>query len=285
MKKRPFFSVGFLLLLLITPTQAAVDSIYEYLRKMDANYEVVLGAKGKSGDSLAAADIVVALKKHLNMDIEPVIENATHVYTNKILIGHPCENSLIQLSCEQWPYDEGVGMIKMMGNDLVITGTTMDDRRRAAKVIAYFKDYQQLKQTKELLVLGETLKREDFEFQPVKKESEFVCGDTLCEIGEKISCPADCAQISCYKLCQEKQFADAACRDPPSNVNLPFCLPDEVNQGAGYCGGEKVCCCQATPPQGQETKSQPSQQQPREEKLPIFIVIWRWLKELFAVLF
>lgn len=274
------------LFLLIMPTYAAVDSVYEYLKKMDGGYAVVLGAQGKSGDSFAAADIIIALKKHLALDIDPVIEDETLESVSKILIGHPCDNSFIQLSCEQWPYDEGVAIIKVMGNDLLIAGSTVDDTRRAAKIIANFKEYEELKQAKEILVLGETLKVKDLTFQQVKKESEFTCGDQICEIGEKIFCQTDCAQLSCYQLCKNKNFIDATCRNLPSNVNVPPCSEGEATQGLGYCANQKVCCCKETELQDQEQQQEDSMdKEATEKKLPIFVLIWRWIKELFSVIF
>ncbi|MEK6839361.1 MAG: hypothetical protein AABX72_00300 [Nanoarchaeota archaeon] len=283
MKKRVL--VVICLLLLITPSYAAVDSIYEYLKKMDQGYAVVLGDQGKSGDSFAATDVIIALKKHLSLDIDPVIEDETLESVSKILIGHPCDNSFIQLSCEQWPYDEGVAIIKVMGNDLIIAGSTVDDTRRAAKIIANFKNYEELKQTKEILVLGDTLKVADLTFQQVKKESEFVCGDQVCEIGEKIFCSTDCAQLSCYQLCKNKNFIDATCRDLPSNVNLPACGESEENQGLGYCSNQKACCCKETENEEEILQTEKDVEEQEEEHLPIWLIIWRWFKELFSVIF
>ena len=49
-------SIFFLLITSITAS-ATVDSIYEYIKKVDDKYYVVVGLEGESGDSFAATDI------------------------------------------------------------------------------------------------------------------------------------------------------------------------------------------------------------------------------------
>jgi len=287
MKRSICFVLAVFFVLNALQAAAEVTSIYDYIRKIDNNYYVVVGINGKSGDSLAATDIVVALKKQLNRDIEPTYETMVNPSVNKILLGHPCDNTLIQgLSCEKWPYDEGLAVIKIIGNDLVLAGSTVDDTRRAAKVIAHFKDFPELKEYKELLVLGTTLEVEDIKLQPIKPFTEFICGDGLCEVGEKHLCQTNCEQVNCYTLCQVKKFGAAACRDPLSNPNLPFCLQGEANQGTGYCGEGKVCCCKEF--EQDEATSQPT---PDAEKVvtptrrSIWSIIWTWFKEVSSVMF
>ncbi len=286
MKNKLIISLMLVFLFTSIYTNASEQNIFDYLRKIDANYAVVLGVNGKSGDSFAAADIIVSLKKNFNLDIEPVIESPSVENTNKILIGHPCDNSLIKLSCEEWPYDPGTALIKIMENDLVIAGTTIEDTRRAAKVIANYKQFPQLKQYKEVLVYGDTLKLEDITLDVVKKESDFICGDNICAVGEKLFCPADCKQTSCFKLCQENGFIGASCKDPPGNLNLPFCSEDETNQGPGYCADEKVCCCKKETISEKENNEQDQEiNKEQKENLSIFQIVWRWLKELFSTIF
>lgn len=284
MKKKSLLPI-LALFLVAAQVSATADSMYDYMRKIDNNYYVVVGLNGKSGDSFAAADIVVALKKELNRDIEPTIENLIHPGVNKILIGHPCDNSLIQgLSCEYWPYEEGVAIIKIIGNDLVIAGSTVDDTRRAAKIVAHFKEFPELKQHKEILVLGNTLDIEQLTLRQVTKEADFVCGDNICELGEKHLCAIDCAQTSCFKLCQRQGFVGASCRDPPSNPNLPFCPEGETNQGLSYCAGGKACCCKNPSPPSPEQETTPTPTVEVKEE-SIFTKILRWIKEFFSVLF
>ena len=286
--KKSVFLLFIILLAAAYYVFAGTENIYDYLRKMDANYGVVLGVNGKSGDSFAAADIIIGLKKNFNLDIEPAIESNVTQNVNKLLVGHPCDNSLIKLSCEYWPYDKGIGLIKIMDNDLVIAGTTVDDTRRAAKVIANYKNFQELKEYKEVLVFGATLNMDDIRLQPVKKQQEFVCGDNICDIGEKFDCLADCLQTSCFKICQEKNFVDASCKDLPSNPALPPCGKNEINQGFGYCAGEKICCCkekQQSHNQQDQNDQQLTSENKVQEKQTVWEIMWQWLKEFFSVIF
>jgi hypothetical protein len=270
-------------IILSTFVHAEVDSIYDYLKKMDNQYVVAVGAQGKSGDSFAATDIVVSLKQNFAVDVEATVENMITPNINKILVGHPCDNSLIKLSCEQWPYDPGQALIKVMENDLIVAGSTVDDTRRAAKIIANADLYPQLKTTKEILVLGNTLQVKDLKLVQIKKPKDFVCGDMICDIGEKLSCAIDCEQKNCFTVCQENNATNAFCRDPPSNPNLPFCEKGEHNQGQGLCAQNQICCCQQSKEEPENPSGQPQLHPPKGKGF--FQAIWDWFKELFSVLF
>src|SRR3989344_762128 len=142
---------------LLPAANAAADSIYEYLQQVDENTKIVLGAKAKGGDSFAAIDVAIGIKKfNINRpDLETVIETEVKPQETKILIGNPCDNELIPLACDGWSYTEGQAIIRVSGNDLIIAGTTLEDTRRAAKIIAYYKSYEVLKETKSIIVTGQ----------------------------------------------------------------------------------------------------------------------------------
>jgi len=284
--KKILFLLFLIIFGVLPSTYAAVDSIYDYIKKIDENYVVAVGLKGAAGESFAAADIVIGLKQELYVDIEPTIETLISPKINKILVGHPCGNSLIKLSCEKWPYEIGQAIIKIIGNDLIIAGTTVDDTRRAAKVIAHFKDYPLLKQSKFILVKGETLEIQDIEIEKAKTEREFVCGDNVCEPGEKFFCFSDCELKNCFIVCPEKGFDLSFCRDPPTNTNLPFCKEGEKNQGYGYCATGKVCCCgNEETLEEQENVTNEQGENLKQKKKGFFARIWKWLKEFVSIVF
>jgi hypothetical protein len=71
---------------------------------------------------------------------------------NLIIVGGPCVNNAIaavsgfgMAKCEDWTMKAGEGIIKLAANGnkvaMLVAGTTADDTRRAAKVVANYKDY------------------------------------------------------------------------------------------------------------------------------------------------
>lgn len=276
----------FLIILIPIPVHAAVDSIYDYIKKIDNQYAVVVGLNGKSGDSFAATDVVIGLQRQLHVDLEPTIESLINPNVNKILIGHPCGNSLIHMTCEEWPYENGEAIIKIDEGDLIIAGTTVDDTQRAAKVVANFKAYPLLKEEKEVLVISFSGDIDDATLLPLKKKYQFVCGDGACDTGEKYLCPIDCEQKSCFLLCQEKGFDTASCRLIPTSSATASCPQGEESQGLGYCADDRNCCCANEEKQEANNASSGQTQTPSEkEKLSIFRAILAWLRELFSTIF
>ncbi len=268
-----------ILLISVMTVVSAEEDIYHYLEKLDVHHNVVVGLNGTSGDSLAASTIVVWLATEKKIDLDIVLESQVSARESNILVGHPCGNSLIPLSCKDWSYPQGVGIIRVMGEDLIVSGTTTDDISRAAHVITgYKKDY-----AFELRDFDFVLVREENGFivvERAKKDYEFVCGDGFCETGEK--CSSDCEETTCDDLCREKKFGNAACRPLPSNPSVPLCKENEKLQGLGYCATDYVCCCERL------TEKQPVEEESDveppvvEEKLSLFQRFLRWLKRLFS---
>ncbi len=259
---------------------AAVDSIYEYLQRVDNNHKIVLGAKAKGGDSFAAIDVAIGIQKHnLNQpDLESVIETEVQSEESKILIGHPCDNSLVPLSCEAWPYNEGEAVIRVVGNDLIIAGSSLEDTRRAAKIIGNYKAYDVLKETLSLIVTGE--KFEKIDVVKEKSPDELICGDNICDPGERL-CYIDCAKISCFDACKEEGFDKSSCRDKRSNPNVPSCLAEEYNKGLGYCATGKVCCCEKI--LIEEQKNVESETNEAVKKMSLLQRIVLFVKKLFGL--
>tara|TARA_Y100000310_G_scaffold138289_2_gene137199 strand:+ start:13661 stop:14554 length:894 start_codon:yes stop_codon:yes gene_type:complete len=266
MKRNIMFLAFFLLT--ISSVSATAESIYDYLQEVDQQYFLVLGLNGKGGDSLAAIDVAVSIKKfnRFSLDIETVIEGEINKEFNKILVGHPCDNSLIDLSCEEWPYKKGEAVIMVQGNDLIIAGTTVDDTRKAAKIIANYPKHSILKKELKVVVTGKGTKPEGL--QKAKSKEEFVCGDLVCDPGESQSCFIDCAELTCFDICKQEGFSNAACRDKKSHPKVPSCLENEIDRGQGYCAKTKVCCCeknQRKKPVQKETTELPNELSIRQE--------------------
>jgi len=85
--------------------------------------------------------------------ITPVTKLASEVGTassyNLIVVGGPCANSLVEdlfdMTCDGWAFESGEAVIKLADNGdnvaMLVAGTTADDTRRAAKVVADYSDY------------------------------------------------------------------------------------------------------------------------------------------------
>ncbi|MBI1972503.1 hypothetical protein HYS50_00685 [Candidatus Woesearchaeota archaeon] len=265
-----------LLLFILSPVAfAKIDSIYEYLQRVDKNFKIVLGAKAKGGDSLAAIDVALGLKRYNvnEPDLETVIEDEVAPKESKIVIGHPCDNGLVPISCEAWPYRKGEAIIRVIGNDLIIAGSSLDDTRRAAKVIGSYKAYDVLKETTSIVVTASGFG--GINATKEKSQDELICGDGVCEPGERF-CFSDCADMTCSDVCQEEGYDEAACRDQKSNPNVPSCLAEEYSKGLGYCATGKVCCCKkAVSPEKTQLLERPP------EKLILWQKIILFLKRLF----
>ena len=247
---------------------SAGTTIYDYLSDVDEFYYMVVGAQSPAGDASAGMDIALGIQNYNNLEISTVIEGTVSPNLSQILIGHPCENSLINLPCETWPYENGTGLIKVDGNYLIISGTTVDDRRRVAKIINEYPNYPELQQNFFVLVQGNTLVAQELTVERAKSSSEFICGDDICEPGEKYVCFVDCEQKNCNDICQEQGISNSICRkitDPSS----PICYADEINKGSKYCTQGRYCCCKTkTVGQipGEEQPKEPFQQQETENK-------------------
>lgn len=285
MKKSVILLVFFCIL--ISSYVAAEMTIYDYLQRVDKQYYIVLGEKGKGGDSLAAMDVAIGIKRYSvsKLDIETVIEGEVNPSVNKILIGHPCSNSLIKLSCEDWPYKKGEAVVRVIGNDLVIAGTTIDDTRRAAKIISNYKKFSPFKESSSVIITGQgsPIKTRGAEVKKEKRASELICGDQICDPGENALCFIDCSNITCFDTCKQEGYAEAFCRDKKSNPSVPSCLTGEIDKGDGYCATGKVCCCSKK--EVEEEKEEEKISQKNEEELSFFEAAWLWITNLFNWIF
>lgn len=262
------------------------ETIYEYLRGVDENYNIVVGELGRSSDSLAATTIILAFERDRSLSLPVVLESSVSQNENKILIGHPCTNSLIKLSCDGWPYLPGQAIIQVLGNDLIIAGSADEDTMAVARIVADYKNYPLLQQESAVIYLQFPALNTTPQLIPMKRQYEFVCGDQVCEPGERFLCQTDCGGMNCFQFCQSNEFINAECRDVPSNPNVPICKEGWVNYGTGYCATSRVCCCE--PPTEQAEQEQNATSVPNEEqvrKKSFFRSIIEWFIELFRAVF
>jgi hypothetical protein len=108
---------------------------------------VVKGASAStstSGEVCTVADITPVTK------LDSEIKGSESMY-NLIIVGGPCANGAVEavpglgITCAGWSLKPGEGIIKLAANGnkvaLLVAGTDALDTRRAAKVIANYKDY------------------------------------------------------------------------------------------------------------------------------------------------
>ena len=139
----------FLAVLLVSQLVSAEKSISETLEGVDQYYHLVLAEEAVGGDTAAATDIVLGLQKHNELEINTVIDGEISDALPKIYIGPYCGSSYLEsvfgYSCEEWPYEENQAIVKVDGNNLIITGTSPTDRRMAGVILREYPDYQSLK--------------------------------------------------------------------------------------------------------------------------------------------
>jgi hypothetical protein len=97
-----------------------------------------------SGEVCSVADITPVTK------LDSEIKGSESMY-NLILVGGPCANGAVEavpglgVTCAGWSLKPGEGIIKLAANGnkvaLLVAGTDALDTRRAAKVVANYKDY------------------------------------------------------------------------------------------------------------------------------------------------
>jgi len=253
--------------LLILPFTSA--SIYSYLENLDSNYLVLVEDTAPGSDSLAATDIVTGIQRITSNKIilkyKLVSENTQN--SNLILIGNPCDNKLIQIDCDSWSYKKGEALIQVSGSNLIVSGTEPDDTRRAAKIIANYKDYSSLKDKDKIIIKGTTLELPQIQIQEQKPEEQMTCGDGVCESGE--ICAKDCKKLTCNEVCTEQGYIRGTCRFI-TDSEKPVCMDVEKSLGLKYCEDNQFCCCMS---EEVEIKKQ--------EKQGFFRRVINWFKDLF----
>jgi hypothetical protein len=236
-----------LFIFLVILPLASAATITSVMEDIDEYYYLVLGDNAVGGDVSAATEIVLGLFKHNDLDVETVLEGEVSTNLPRILVGPPCGSEYIVevlgYNCDSWPYEEGQALIKVEGNNIIVTGTTANDRRRAGLILREYPNYPILNNHSFILVSGNSLESASLDLEKAKTKNEFVCGDGICEPGEAFLCFPDCNKKTCFTICQDEGFEEAFCRDVPSNPEVNICQDGEKNKGLQYCTSEKSCCC------------------------------------------
>jgi len=185
----------FVLLISISSVQAQ-ENIFEYLEEIvnEGNYVIVLGDEAPGSDSLAAIAIVSGIQTYSNrgVTLEAILASETSSTSNLILIGHPCDNNLIDLSCSEWPYKEGETLIKIDDGNIILAGTSPEDTRRTAKKIANYRDYGILKESDQIIDTLSGFEVTEIDIPVKGNETQIICGDGICDPTERLSCLEDC---------------------------------------------------------------------------------------------
>ncbi len=213
-----------------------------------------VGATAPASDTLALVDIATMLQYTSKMPIEPIVkldseftESQLYEY-NIIAIGNPCDNKIIgritpEYTCEKWRFSEGQAVIKITNKfgkgTMIVSGSTRTDTRRAAKVLANYKDYN-LK-GEEVCVTGTSF--EDIKVKEgacTQKPMPKKCGNGICEGDEIYSCPKDCKEK--YK-CEEGSSLEYKCA-MGTKVSWCSCLNNEwrcISSPESQCPQIKKC--------------------------------------------
>ncbi len=181
--------VVFVVLLLMSSANAA-ESIYSRLKGVDEGYAIVLGKSAPASDTLAAITIATGMQNQNGVRLTAVMENEAGG-EKYILLGHPCDNTLIPLSCRDWPYESSEALIMVAGENIIVAGSTAEDTREAAQIIADYKDYSILKQHDVVVIKEGRLTALTVDIAQREGDiEEPVCGDGICEEGD---CLEDCS--------------------------------------------------------------------------------------------
>lgn len=152
------------------------DTIYEFLEQVtkEGGYTIILGDEAPSSDSLAATDIASGIQRYSSGKtvIEAKLASEVTNEDKMILVGNPCDNPLINLSCKNWPYKQGETLIKVDGDNLIIAGTTAEDTRSTAKIVANYRGYSFLKESNIVLVTSSGLEIPTIIAEPRQENEE-----------------------------------------------------------------------------------------------------------------
>lgn len=113
------------------------------------NAQIIAGSTAPATDSLAATDIALALQQVSGTQIRAGLEDEYDSSKNAILIGLPCQNpilaSVLGTTACDFGLPEGTGYLKFVEKNgitnLIVSGKTAADTRRAARALANYRSY------------------------------------------------------------------------------------------------------------------------------------------------
>jgi hypothetical protein len=128
-----------------------------YNNEKPNGYPAATGGAVMAGFVNVVSDIANAFIRNINVVGLAILASdiiTTISVQNVIAVGHPCNNSVVDLflsdptinmGCGNWPYSEGQAIIKLVQNNgnltLIVAGTTVNDTKRAAMVLANYTKY------------------------------------------------------------------------------------------------------------------------------------------------
>jgi len=158
-----FVLIAFLLLIPSVFAASSIENIMDDVVKGN-NYFLVLGDEAPASDSLAATSIASGVLTYSNgkVKLKAILASEISGYPNMILFGHPCKNEAIPLSCDNWKYEEGETLVKVDGNNLIVAGSTPEDTRHTAKLLAKYKENSEFNED-EVIIIRKFVKTEKSE--------------------------------------------------------------------------------------------------------------------------
>lgn len=217
-----------LLVILIHTTTVAADlSDYPgpFVSEGKFNAQIIVGNNAPATDVLAASDIAVSLQQLVSTPITANLDDEVNNSMHGILIGQPCKNTAMAVILETNVCDIGLneneGLIKLIEQDgrarLIITGRTAGDTRKAARVLANYRQHRLTGQ--EVIVVG-SLDNPDTEtpLQPIQIEKTQIIFEVKCQNDD------DCNED---EWCLAEQCVNLGCPEGTKAVNHD-CLLEEV---------------------------------------------------------
>jgi len=231
------------------------------------NAQIIVGSSSPATDTLAASDIAVALQQISASQVTAGLESDYVSSKNAILIGLPCQNPVLATVLETTACDfglsDGQGYIKLIEKDgrtnLIVTGKTAADTRKAARVLANYKQFGLM--GTEVIVTG-TL---DAPLVQRLQEPLQIKSSTISSCKTDADCPDD-------KWCLAETCTDLGCPEGTVAKNHD-CIKDVKTETK-----PAAAAANETPKTAEPTVVEP----PKAEEKGFFAKIIGWFRSLFG---
>lgn len=142
-----------LIVILCASFVQAEESLYDFLEDLNGDYMMVVGDEASAYDTLAATNFALGMKREKGITLTARLASEILVKDKLILIGNPCENELVELTCKDWPYEEGETLVMVSGSNLILAGTTPADTRAASQLLVDYKSLSEFKGKSAVLIV------------------------------------------------------------------------------------------------------------------------------------
>ncbi|MBU4502354.1 MAG: hypothetical protein KKA79_07180 [Nanoarchaeota archaeon] len=142
-----------LIVILCAGLVQAEESLYDFLDDINGDYMMVVGDEASAYDTLAATNFAVGMKNNKGITLTARLASEILVKDKLILIGNPCKNELVELTCKDWPYEEGETLVMVSGSNLILAGTTPADTRAASQLLVDYKSLSEFKGKSAVLIV------------------------------------------------------------------------------------------------------------------------------------